>query len=36
MVGGGRPSKDDRKDRLLRFTDVVLIEVPVGTVENDR
>jgi hypothetical protein len=35
IVGGGNPSTDDRTE-CLRSKDVVLIEVPVGTVENER
>lgn len=35
IVGGGRPSDEDRRD-CLRLTDEVLTEFPVGTVENDR
>jgi hypothetical protein len=35
IVGGGRPSRDDRKERLLRSREVVLIDRPVGTVEKD-
>jgi hypothetical protein len=36
MVGGGNPSTDDRTECLLRSKDELLIEVPVGTVENER
>ena len=35
IVGGDCPSSDDRTDCLGRFTDDVLSELPVGTVEND-
>jgi hypothetical protein len=36
IVGGGNPSTDDRTECLLLSKEVVLTEVPVGTVENDR
>ncbi len=35
IVGGGSPSKDDWAES-LRSKDDVLLEVPVGTVENER
>lgn len=35
IVGGGRPSSDDRRE-CLRSTEDALIELPVGTVENER
>jgi hypothetical protein len=33
---GGIPSSEERIDRPLRSREFVLIDVPVGTVENDR
>lgn len=36
IVGGGRPSSDDRTDCLLCRIDDVLMELPVGTVEKER
>lgn len=35
IVGGWRPSEEERSDR-LRSTEDVLTESPVGTVENER
>lgn len=35
IVGGGIPSSEERHERLLRSTDVVLAVRPVGTVEED-
>jgi hypothetical protein len=35
IVGGGSPSKDDWAES-LRSKDEVLLDVPVGTVENER
>lgn len=35
IVGGGSPSKDERRER-LRSSEDVLTELPVGTVENER
>lgn len=36
IVGGGNPSTDDWTERLLRSSEEVLIDVAVGTVENER
>jgi hypothetical protein len=36
IVGGGRPSTEERHERLLRSMDVVLAVRPVGTVEEDK
>jgi hypothetical protein len=35
VVGGGRPSWEDRTECLLRFKDELLIVFPVGPVENE-
>lgn len=35
IVGGATPSSEDRIER-LRSSEDVLIELPVGTVENER
>lgn len=35
IVGGGRPSKEERRE-CLRSIEDALIELPVGTVENEQ